>query len=198
MALPSTGAIRMSQIKTELGSSSNSLRNYSATAGKSAPDAMSEFYSYSPPPSFFYYSAEYCGTALSAGVVRFNTDQSINGVFETTQYVCVRLTGVTFGPTYDIDLGDGSTYVGNNCSFCPQPPPPPPPPVTYDYYDYEPCTGPGAYGGAEYTLQVISGYTPSCIFYNGQTYTQVGLGAYSGPANYTLFSGTEVACGSCE
>ena len=44
MALPSSGAIRMSEIKAELGSSSNSLRNYSASTGKSAPDAMSEFY----------------------------------------------------------------------------------------------------------------------------------------------------------
>ena len=44
MALPSSGAIRMSEIKSHLGSSSNSLRNYSAATGKSAPDAMSEFY----------------------------------------------------------------------------------------------------------------------------------------------------------
>jgi hypothetical protein len=34
----------MSEIKAELGSSSNSLRAYSAATGKSAPDAMSEFY----------------------------------------------------------------------------------------------------------------------------------------------------------
>jgi hypothetical protein len=26
----------------------------------------------------------------------------------------------------------------------------------------------------------------------------VGLGAYPGPANYTLFSGAFVSCGSCE
>jgi len=52
MALQSSGAISISQIKAELGSSSNSLRTLSAAAGKSTPDAMSEFYgysSYSPP-----------------------------------------------------------------------------------------------------------------------------------------------------
>ena len=54
MSLPSSGAIRMSQIKTELGSSSNSLRNYSAAAGKSAPDAMSEFYGYGPCDSYSF------------------------------------------------------------------------------------------------------------------------------------------------
>jgi hypothetical protein len=47
MALQSSGAISISQIKTELGSSSNSLRDLSAAAGKSTPDAMSEFYGYS-------------------------------------------------------------------------------------------------------------------------------------------------------
>lgn len=56
MALQTSGAISISQIKTELGSSSNSLRTLSAAAGKSAPDAMSEFYGYSSyvPPLVVY------------------------------------------------------------------------------------------------------------------------------------------------
>ena len=120
-------------------------------------------------------------------------------VFETpTPYVCVVLTEITFGPSFDIDLGDGSTYVGTSCTYCPGPPTPPPPPATYEYWDYEPCTGPTAYTGPQYTLQVISGYTPPCISYGGVVYSQYGIGGYSGPANYTLFSGTEVLCGSCE
>ena len=53
MALQSSGAISISQIKTELGSSSNSLRTLSAAAGKSAPDAMSEFYGYSSIPDLY-------------------------------------------------------------------------------------------------------------------------------------------------
>ena len=47
MPLSGTGPISMSQIKAELGSASNSLRAYSAAAGKSAPDVMSEFFGYS-------------------------------------------------------------------------------------------------------------------------------------------------------
>jgi hypothetical protein len=46
MALQSSGAISISQIRTELGSSSYSLRTLSSEAGKSTPDAMSEFYGY--------------------------------------------------------------------------------------------------------------------------------------------------------
>lgn len=47
MALQSSGAISVGQIRTELGSSSGSIRTLSAAAGKSTPDAMSEFYGYS-------------------------------------------------------------------------------------------------------------------------------------------------------
>jgi len=47
MALQSSGPIDISDIQTELGSSSGSLRTLSAAAGKSTPDAMSEFYGYS-------------------------------------------------------------------------------------------------------------------------------------------------------
>ena len=55
MALQSSGAISISQIKTELGSSSNSLRTLSAAAGFSTPDAMSEFYGYSNAPANTHY-----------------------------------------------------------------------------------------------------------------------------------------------
>ena len=48
MALPGVGnSISISQIHNELGSSSYSLRTLSSEAGKSTPDAMSEFYGYS-------------------------------------------------------------------------------------------------------------------------------------------------------
>ena len=57
MALQSSGAIKISEIKAELGSSSNSLRTLSAAAGFSTPDAMSEFYGYSNAPvNTHYYS----------------------------------------------------------------------------------------------------------------------------------------------
>jgi len=47
MALQSSGQISIGDIRTEIGSSSGSLRTLSAAAGKSTPDAISEFYGYS-------------------------------------------------------------------------------------------------------------------------------------------------------
>jgi hypothetical protein len=58
MALPQSGPIRMSDIKAELASSSNSLRNYSAAAGKTAPDAMSEFYGYAECITYTLYNPD--------------------------------------------------------------------------------------------------------------------------------------------
>lgn len=46
MALPTSGPISISQIRTELGTTNGSLRTLSNLAGKSSPDAMSEFYGY--------------------------------------------------------------------------------------------------------------------------------------------------------
>jgi hypothetical protein len=47
MALPVSGALSISMIRTELGSASGSLRALSALASFSTPDAISEFYGYS-------------------------------------------------------------------------------------------------------------------------------------------------------
>ena len=61
MALPSSGQISISQIRNELNpvyGSSYSLRQLSSWAGKSTPDAMSEFWGYSPTHDVtitFYY-----------------------------------------------------------------------------------------------------------------------------------------------
>lgn len=69
MALQGSGAISISQIRTELGSASNSLRTLSAAAGKSAPDSMSEFYGYTAytPPSIVSNTAgSWTGTGTSS------------------------------------------------------------------------------------------------------------------------------------
>jgi len=47
MTLQTSGPISIGNIRTELGSSSGSLRTLSALAGKSTPDAISEFYGFS-------------------------------------------------------------------------------------------------------------------------------------------------------
>jgi len=60
MPLQASGPISISQIRTELinVNASYSLRTLSSAAGKSVPDAMSEFYGYSacPPNGTFYTS----------------------------------------------------------------------------------------------------------------------------------------------
>jgi len=54
MPLPSSGIIRISDIRTELNNTSCSLTCLSLIAGKSAPHAMSEFYGYSAAVSAGY------------------------------------------------------------------------------------------------------------------------------------------------
>ena len=51
MALQSSGTIRITEIRSELGSNSYSLTCLSGLAGKAAPHAMSEFYGYSAIPA---------------------------------------------------------------------------------------------------------------------------------------------------
>ena len=47
MPLQSSGEISIDDIRTEIGTTDGSLRSLSNTAGKTTPDAMSEFYGYS-------------------------------------------------------------------------------------------------------------------------------------------------------
>ena len=81
MALQSSGAITISDIKTELGSTSNSLEALSLDAGFSAPHAMSDFYGYSAGATNLYYwnfgendgGAKFTGNAgTSAGPFSFS------------------------------------------------------------------------------------------------------------------------------
>lgn len=58
MALQSSGPISISQIKTELSSSSNSLRALSALANKSTPDSMSEFYGFSAATAYTFLTGD--------------------------------------------------------------------------------------------------------------------------------------------
>lgn len=55
MALQTSGAITISDIKAELGNTSNSLEALSLDAGFTAPHAMSDFYGYSAATANLYY-----------------------------------------------------------------------------------------------------------------------------------------------
>ena len=56
MALQSSGAISINDIRVELGQgqANSSLRTLSSIAGKSTPDAMSEFYGFSNATSYAF------------------------------------------------------------------------------------------------------------------------------------------------
>ena len=60
MALQSSGAISIDNIRTELGQAqaNSSLRALSALANKSTPDAMSEFYGFSASTEYQFYSGD--------------------------------------------------------------------------------------------------------------------------------------------
>jgi hypothetical protein len=77
MPLQSSGAISISQIRTELASGSYSLRTLSAAAGKSVPDSMSEFYGYSSSSRVYLFTASIgsypCGSNLGSIAVYGNT-----------------------------------------------------------------------------------------------------------------------------
>ena len=83
MALQSSGQIKISEIKTELGSSSNSLATLSVAAGKAVPHAMSEFYGYSSYTNSHYYdndgSNDYItGEKVSSTPFDINTTQDLS------------------------------------------------------------------------------------------------------------------------
>ena len=95
MALQSSGPISISQIKTELGSGSYSLRTLSAAAGKSTPDAMSEFYGY------------------SAGAYKYGSPQLVFDFAQTSQYSnsgtsIADLSGNGNNGTFSTGTGNGS------------------------------------------------------------------------------------------
>jgi len=118
MTLQSSGPISISQIKTELGSAANSLRDLSAAAGKSTPDAMSEFYNYSATPvSYTYNIIAYSGGTTVSGTYTTkaggtNTSFSFynsSGSGGVVGSVCARVGTVV------ITSGNGQASQGSVC-----------------------------------------------------------------------------------
>lgn len=112
MALPSSGQISISQIRTELGTSDGSLRNLSSLAGKSTPDAMSEFYGYSAavtiyveyslPSSMGCYN-NYVFTAAATANVNTNLTVYITWYGDLGGYIST--SGIIYSGTSCVDIG---------------------------------------------------------------------------------------------
>ena len=103
MALQSSGAISIDNIRTELGQArgNNSLRSLSSLAGKSTPDAMSEFYGYS-------------AVTLTAKTVTSPGPEAWimceNGRFFATQTVYSTLDPISSGATLYFDSAGSSLF----------------------------------------------------------------------------------------
>jgi len=124
MALQSSGEISIGDIRTEIGSSSGSLRTLSSAAGKSTPDAMSEFYGYSHVTLTSYTSS------IPSNATLFNVcSQTPTATYYHDGLTTYPVTGDTVytnsnGSTYvsagyyKIDDGSNGLYiqVGNNGS----------------------------------------------------------------------------------
>ena len=114
MALQSSGAISVGQIRTELGSASGSIRTLSAAAGKSTPDAMSEFYGYSAGgiiTSGLQLNLQTVGTSSYPGSGTTWTDLTVNGYNATMSGTVPYVAG---SPGYFSYSGGNYKFDGNN------------------------------------------------------------------------------------
>lgn len=126
MPLQSSGAISISQIKTELGSSSNSLRTLSSLAGFSTPDAMSEFYGYSAESmtgvttnamdAYQSFGDWYCGCSENLTVYQTSTGRWLRG----NSISSTPLAGVynLDAAIYSFSNGIAQSYLGTCSVFC--------------------------------------------------------------------------------
>jgi len=110
MPLQSSGAISLSQIKTELGSGSNSLRTLSAAAGKSAPDAFSEFYGYSSADVTFTFTGGNTSTSGKFATV-FNGVDTVPYNTAYGSFSDSSAGGVTFKALYHTSGSMPGAYV---------------------------------------------------------------------------------------
>ena len=111
MALPSSGPLSISDIKTELGASSTnqSLGTFSDTAGFAAPDAISDFYGFSASLTGFTGSA-------SQGGSKFICNQSLN----TSYWHNGSSAYPTVGTTIYTNSGGTATIGGGSAGYVKQ------------------------------------------------------------------------------
>lgn len=110
MSLPSSGAISIGNIRSELGTSSGSLRSLSASAGKGTPDSMSEFYGYSATPATVYYYNDESSYGGDANLRIYAWDAAGNNVISefwlwgTASGNLGSATGVTLRQGYTVQV----------------------------------------------------------------------------------------------
>lgn len=144
MALPCSGPLSISQIHTELGSSSYSLHALSVAAGKGTPDAISEFYCYSNRSITFSsltsigYTGSISGTVTITGATatfsgystlygtgRLSTNITVGGTSRatirssagTTTSTTFTLAPGTYSYYFDVTVTSGSGSGGINAYF---------------------------------------------------------------------------------
>ena len=124
MALPSSGEISIGDIRTEIGSSSGSLRALSSAAGKSTPDAISEFHGYSHVTLTSYTSSIPSSATLfnvcsqTPTVTYYHDGSTTYPVTGDTVYTNSNGSTYVSAGYYKIDNGSNGLYiqVGNNGS----------------------------------------------------------------------------------
>ncbi len=116
MALPASGPISGSQIGTELGISTGpySLRNMSASASFSSPDAMSEFYGYSAGTIVYITLCDFI-SANGVGGVTVSATSTAN--VDTTVTINWTWTGDLSSVLYGITTISSGTSSGTSTEF---------------------------------------------------------------------------------
>lgn len=121
MALPSSGQISISQIRTELGTSSGSLRTLSSLAGFSTPDRMSDFWGYSAGSTVAMEFSKMPGggqimTLYYNGTSIFRTTNGTSGPFTLSpaaQLVSAQVTNSSATPGVELILYINNAYIGS-------------------------------------------------------------------------------------
>lgn len=168
MALPSSGTISIDDIRTELSNTSGSLRTLSAAAGKSTPDAISEFYGYTS-----FSATNHINVQTWAGNNNYltgaNTMAFAPDIVWTKSYTAGSYRNWNF---YDRVSGTGKFFVGNGN-------------LSYDTYD------PTYYGIRSFNSNGFNrGISGQGTDINTTNFTYIGYSFNAGSSTVTNNSGS--------
>lgn len=159
MALPSSGQLSLNDIRAELSAASTnvSLRSMSSTAGKSTPDAVSEFYGYSGISTGLSSALYTQNLSTSTAWDIFQGDNEISTLSDyanTTSRLVIQYINGTSGTSYQGDFQIGSIV----------------------YF------GPSSYN-TQYSTTNWQTTTTNTSTYSGASWTTLGTGTTSGRWN---------------